>query len=121
MQKVFTINCKQGFKTKKEMKRKNFNLLKKIFCLYKVSTTFLFSLNFLPQSKVFIIINNLGIFRLPSQCISISLIVKKGILYCNCSSFFSMLRSIFSSILFTRTSSISLVFLLVNSHQIWIS
>ena len=55
IRKVFTINCKQSFKTKKEMKRKNF---------------------------------------LPSQCISISLIVKKDILYCNCS-FFLMLISIF--------------------------
>ena len=34
IQKVFAINCKQRFKTKNEIKRKNCNLLKNMFCLY---------------------------------------------------------------------------------------
>ena len=81
IQKVFTINCKQRFKIKKEMKTMNCNLLKNMFCLYKVSITSLSFLNFLPRSKVFIIMDNPGISRLFSQCISISLIVKKDIFF----------------------------------------
>ena len=44
------------------------------FCYVSLS-----SLNFLPRSKVFTIMDNLGIFRVLSKCISISLIVKKDI------------------------------------------
>ena len=81
IQKIFTINCKQCFRAKKEMKRKNCDLLKNMSYLYKVSTISLLSLNFLSRSKGFTIMDNTGIFRLLFQCISISLIVKKDIFF----------------------------------------
>ena len=116
IQKFLTRNGKQRFKAKKETKRKNCNLLKNMYCLYEVSAAPLPSLNFLSRSKFFIIMGNPGIFRLLAHCILISLIVKKRhILYSNFS-FFWMLISIFSSILFTGTSSMSLVFLLIFFH-----
>ena len=77
IQKFLTINGKQHFKAKKETKRKNCNLLKKMYCLYEVSAAPLPSLNFLSRSKFFIIMGNPGIFRLLAHCILISLIVKK--------------------------------------------
>ena len=82
--------------------------------------TTLFDSNSLQTAFDFIIMNNPGIFRLLSQCISVSLIVKKDILYSNFS-FFWMLIAIFSSILFTGASRMSLVFLLTFFHWIQIS
>ena len=93
-----------------------------LFCsaqdTYNLTT--LFDSNSLQTAFDFIIMNNPGIFRLLSQCISVSLIVKKDILYSNFS-FFWMLIAIFSSILFTGTSRMSLVFLLTFFHWIQIS
>ena len=59
-----SFHCKleTTFKIKKEMKRKNCNLLKDMFCLHQVSTRSLSSLNFLPLSKVFTVMDNPGIF-----------------------------------------------------------
>ena len=79
IQQVFTINCKKRIKRKKETKRKNCNILKNMFCLYQISTASLSLLNNLPQSEVLTIMDNPGIFGLLSQCISISLIVKKDL------------------------------------------
>ena len=111
----FHYKLQKTFQKKTRNETKECNLLKIMFCLYEVSTSSLSSLNFLPRSEVFTIIDNPGIFRLLSQCISISLMVKQDILYSNLS-FFWMLISIFSSILFTRTASISLVFILIFFH-----
>ena len=79
IQEVFTIDCKQRFKTRKELKRKNCNLKHVLFILsFQYISLFLEPL---PRSKVFTIMDNPGIYRLLSQCILISLIVKKGIFF----------------------------------------
>ena len=117
MQEVFTINCKKRFKRKKETERKNCNLLKNMFCLYFVSTSSLTSLNFLSRSKVFTIMDNPTTFSMHFSFLNYE---ERHILYSNFS-FFWMLISIFCSILFTRTSSMSLVFLLISFLQIQIS
>ena len=79
--KSFHYKLQTAFQNTKRNEKKELQSFKK-HVLYILSFYYIsLFLELLPRSKVFTIIDNPGIYRLLSQCISISLIVKKDIFF----------------------------------------